>query len=715
MPAPRFKTELALAAIVAFASACRSDSASSSGAPAATAEQLAKGYGLEIRPAVPDGVPIRVLDAATGKPVAGALVVSVDESEFTYWDAGDGGIKWNARSLLLDCGQAYVTAPDGVVRVAAPDDPRSVFVWHGRDFGRTTLEEHDPSEHVVTVAPRALMVAVVDKSGKPQAGVPIQVGKCALEPMSLGTTVGITGPDGRFAIPALELERGIHRSCGRRALIMLGVPIGAFELRAIDAPELNPVKFVLPDCGTVDFDLQTTHPWPPTGEHASWPRFRLLVESSKRGERRGLERQKETDSERSISIPLDHPPYRLERVEVGTTLEFRLEIDLDESSMTYEQLNVIGADGVARSHVDGPSRAGERVHLLVRSESLGEPPESSPKEEPNAEAQQVLDKAREEDRARQEQFEKEASVASSIDVSLLLDVPIEACWLCARLDDNHEPNESNSCPWIDVNGRATMRAVPPGMHSVTITERRMSNEYCDVPLVRIDDVDVEPRQHVRDPRLLNIDLRGRLRAHHLLVSDGDGHPLSGFVRFTRDGDPHYAGQMWFEDGRASFLTAVDDGVRASIAATRYRKLPLDLNSSEGTDAPRRVFMQHGIRIRLQLNRDLELPNPSYDALYVGVSEMPHWFETLEDLRTVQLRKGADLTFEMAEAGDWSVIFLRSHDDGTDEPKVTECKSVETTISVKDDDGLVRGGTLYCNVNPDPDAWKGLMKSLGDSN
>lgn len=706
--------------ILAILTACDSESASrnadrgeSQPTPALPAVELARSYGLEIRPDVLDGVPIRVVDAKTGKPVADALVVSVSESEFTYWDAGDGGITWNARSLLKHSGRAYVTSSDGVARIEAPREPRAVFVWHGGDFGRTTFEVHDRAEHVVSLAPRALIVEVVDKTGRPQPGIPVQLGKCALEPMSVGTTVGITGPDGRFAIPALELERAVHRTCGRRALVMLGVPVSGFESIAIDAPQLEPVRFVLPDCGEVDLDLQTSHPWPPGNDHAPWPRFRLSVETAKLGARCGLERRRETvpESERSLIQPIDHPPYRLEHVEVGTTLWFNLEILENNSSRTFERLKAYGVDGLATEGIEGPTRAGEVRHILVKSARLGEPVEKvMAKDEPNSTVERLQEETDAEDRAREREFEEGYRVSSSLDLSVLLDVEIEPCWLSVRLDDNREPNEHDSCPWIDVNGRATMRRVSAGKHSVTITSRRLSNDYAEVPICRIEDVEVGPSQHLRDPRLQNIDLRGKLRVHRYEITDGDGRPLSGFIRLTRDGDRNFADEIWFEDGHVSFLTGVDDGVRASVAVNRFRKLALDLRSSEPAGALRRVFMQQGIGIHLALDKSLKLPDEPHDSIYIGVSEMPHWFESFEELRTVELRPGADLKFKLAEPGDWTVIFLRSHDDGSGEPTVSECKSVETTISVMDSE-MGFQSVQYLTLSPDRDCWDALIQSL----
>jgi hypothetical protein len=59
-----------------------------------------------------------------------------------------------------------------------------------------------------------------------------------------------------------------------------------------------------------------------------------------------------------------------------------------------------------------------------------------------------------------------------------------------------------------------------------------------------------------------------------------------------------------------------------------------------------------------------------------------------------------------------VIFLRSHDDGSGEPEVSECKSVEATISVKDTDA---GVVQMLTVKPDPDRWNELLRSLGEGN
>ena len=181
-------------AVVAFIVACRSHS------PERTAASSRAASASSRRATTSDGVPIKVVDAKSGKPVADALVVSVDEWWFTYSDNGDYGAPPESAALLREHGEAYVTASDGTTRVARPDEPRSIFAWLGDEFGRATLEVHDRAEQLIAIGPRELVVEVVDRMGRPQPGIPIHLAKCALEPSSLSFDRAITGADGRCSI-----------------------------------------------------------------------------------------------------------------------------------------------------------------------------------------------------------------------------------------------------------------------------------------------------------------------------------------------------------------------------------------------------------------------------------------------------------------------------------------------------------------------------------
>jgi hypothetical protein len=532
--------------------------------------------------------------------------------------------------------------------------------------------------------------------------------------MSAGTTVGLTGDDGRLAIPALELERGVHRSCGRRDLVMLGCLVGGFEMRPADATRLDPVRFILPDCGEVDLEIRTPYPWPTIDAGRAWPRFTLIVGGSRAGEPRGLRRRPKATSERTLALPVESRRIRLERVEAGAVLSVRLEIQASDSTGTWEDLEAIDANGVTRETFEGPMKAGEIRHVVLKSDCLGAPFEPTTGDD----SQDLAVRRRPaESNATARDVEEREPDSCSIDVALRIDVPIDPCWLRARLDGRRYPFDYVTGPWIDVNGRATMRGVAPGNHTVTITERSFGHDDSEFPICSIDDVVVKPREHLRDPRLLDVDLRGKLRIHHLDVVDAEGHPLSGFVRLTREDDPDYSDQVGFENGRVDFLTAAGDGVRASLVVNRFRVLDLDVTASQreldarGRPARRRVIMKRGIPIRLELARGFELPPGPHDVICIGVSEAPRWEEKVEglanlELRTVELRPGADLRFDLAEAGEWSVIFLRSQDTGHDEPTITECHAIETTITVADE-----MKEQVITVTPDRDCWDRLVEAL----
>lgn len=672
-------------------------------APAAplSAAELARSYGLSLQSAPADGVPIRVVDAASGRPVDDALVVSIDEYLFTYADVDyDDGETRTARSLLRREGCATATSADGVARVAAATAPLSVFVWSGGKFGRTTLEVHDRSEHVVPIAPRSLRVEVVDASGRPQAGVPIQMAKCSLEPMATGTTVGTTGADGVFDVPALELERGVHRTCGRRDLVMLGALVAGGELRAADAPVLEPVRFVLPECGSVEVVLQDAQGRPLRTDAAPASSVGLFVEGSWRPGAPASEWVQDWP-ERSLEVPFVDGRCRLDRVELGADLGFHLEIEAGVRSYTDDELRPLdagpGADAVT---IRGPTKSGEVVHVVLRAGWFGAPAAG-------ADATAATDPATAETAASSAAAASEsnppADARSSVDVSVRLDVPIDPCSLRVRLDGNRDPNEHDSNPWIDVTGRATVRNVPAGTHSIEITWSSFSDFDTDVVLHESAPFEVASAQHLREPRLLDIDLRGTLRHLRADVVDDAGRPLAGLARTSRDGEGAFERSVWFICGRADLLTLAADGVRTEFLASRCRPFLVDPRVD-----PKRIVLKRGIPIRIALAPGFELPAaPELAArLYVGVPEWPRIVQDRSELRSVEVRPGADLRFELAEPGRWPVVFLVGRKDGSGEVQKAETHLLDETITVED-----RVDEQTFVITPDRDCWNRLVQKL----
>ena len=692
---------------LAFATALRCGSTNPAPpAPAAplSAVELARSYGLALQPAPADGVPIRVVDAASGRPVGDALVVSIDEYEFTYGDVDyDDGEARTARSLLRREGCATATSGDGVARVAAPTAPRCVFVWSGGKFGRTTLEVHDRTEHVVPIAPRSLRVEVVDESGRPKAGVPIQMAKCSLEPMATATTVGTTGADGGFDIPALELERGVHRTCGRRDLVMLGALIFGGELRAADAPVLEPVRLVLPACGSIDVELQNAQGRPLGSDSKHARSLSLLVESCGRLEPHGLERKRRHWHVRSLEPPIVDGRCRLDRVELGAELTFQLEVEIRPRVFSFDHLTPIGTAEKGGEHILGPTKDGEVKHVVLRAGWFGAPEDDSESaaatKTPTVTPDESSDAATPESAAAPD-------LDSSFDVSVRLDVPIEPCWLRVRVDGNRDPHEHDSNPWIDVNGRATIRNVRAGTHSIKITRCSISTSLREVVLHESAEFEVAPAQHLRDPRLLDIDLRGKLQSRRLEIVDGDGKELSGLVYETRTDHPGHDEPMWFEKGRADLLSIVGDGFSTQIVANRFRPRLLAPDSRT-----RRIVLQRGIPIRLALAPGFEMPDAAQleARLYVGVSEMPHFVTDQDELRSFELRPGAEPRFELAEPGQWPLVFLIGRQGANGEENVEASHLLDTTIDVLD-----RTEEQTFVITPDRDCWDRLVGKLRTS-
>jgi hypothetical protein len=673
------------------------------------AAALAKSYGLALEPAPADGIPIRVVDAASRMPVADALVVSVDEADFTHDenDEDDADGHGSGRYWLRKLGRAYATAADGRVFVPAPTAPRSLFVWSSANFGRTTLEVHDHTEHVVALAPRSLRVEVVDRAGRPQAGVPIQMAKCSLEPMSIGTTVGVTGADGCFDIPALEVERGVHRSCGRRDLVMLGAPIFDGEMPAADAPVLEPVKFVLPECGSVEVELLDAQGRPLRRDSGPVPAHALALSVSSSGPAGFV--GAESGARRPVHnfrVPFADGRCRLDHVELGADLQFWLRVDVNNWGYRGDDLCVVGASESETSHFRGPTRAGEVTHVVLRAHSFDRPDEDWHREskvgEPPPPKDDLSDAATS-DGAAPPKSADAPELRSSVDVAVKIDVPILPCFLQVRLDGNRDPNEHDSNPWVDVNGRATIRNVPAGSHSIEITRSGFGLFDSEVVLHESAEFTVAPSQHLRDPELLDIDLTGKLGRVHVDVVDDAGEPLSGFVHTTRASDAAFSLSDGFEHGRADLLVPIGDGFRSEVVVSRFRPLVLDPRADV-----RRVTMKRGLPIRLALAPGFELPDAAdrHARLYVGVSEMPHFVPDRDQLRILELRPGAELHFELAEPGRWPLIFLIGREGANGEENVRESYLIDTTIDVED-----RADEQAFVITPDPDCWNRLVGKL----
>jgi len=506
-----FATRLAVAidfAIVAAGAclvvgSCRS-------APVAGEDRFGGSSSIDPKPPVEGGVPVRVVDAKSGEPVASAIVFAVDEHDFSYGFSEPELADVDTSTVLREIGTAYLTDARGATRIAAADAPQSLFAWHHGAFGRATLEARDGAEQVIAIAPRTLDVEVVDGNGRPQAGVPVVLGACAGEVGGPGACRTVTGADGRATFEAIDLERSVHRTCGRRALVMLGFPCDLHAFRAIDAPVLEPVRFTLPDCGELLVDLVDEAGAPLTRAAVADLHARLALRSTAWQESAAVAASNQVEESQLAFVDVDEVPVRVPRVSLGRDLSLTLWVRTSDGADDAATRHYTAfASGDDESELRGPERAGAivRARLAVplqevadaRSERHGAPPEPRPSV---ASAPGPVDE----------------STPSSVAVRVLLDTPIEPCELRVRWRDDDAPGAPfagntllGDIAWIDVTGRTTVRDVLPGTWTFGITATRRDAQSEEVVLALIPHVDVPPGRHVRDPRLLAIDLRGALR------------------------------------------------------------------------------------------------------------------------------------------------------------------------------------------------------------
>ena len=326
----------------------------------ASATEIARTFGLSVGPPLApdvDGIPILVVAAADGKPVGDALVVVVPELKFLQIE--DYGIDVSDAELakkLQQLGRAYATDGEGRTRVAPLHARHAVYAWQGEQFARATVERYDRAEHVLALSPRDLVVEVVDRDGRAQAGVPVTFGPCSIQHELEGSWSGVTGANGRLKIPAIQLARGAHDTCGRHAGVEFAFPSRALVERQIDAIKMEPARLQMPECGSLEIVLEDATGQPIRGR----VRFGGSVDESDEfdGDRRATTEL----SLRNFHGTIVDGRFVYERVETGLEFDFRyFEPEGDRESFRFDEIGVIG-----------PTKPGERMRVVVRSKQSDE-------------------------------------------------------------------------------------------------------------------------------------------------------------------------------------------------------------------------------------------------------------------------------------------------------------------------------------------------------
>jgi hypothetical protein len=200
-----------------------------------------------------DGTPVRVVDAASGMPVAGAFVTwfeigaEKDESD-------DAPCEPRLEQLRRKCGKTVRTDADGATRVgeftwivASADDRYSGF-WHW-ERGRTLELKLKPR--------RSITVVTVDRDGKPVADVPIALRTREKCQSSLNEWRVRTGADGRVVIGPLDLYATFNTEGLRELYVAVDAPLSAPLLQRFTLAEIpaQPVRFAMPPTGRMVIDV----------------------------------------------------------------------------------------------------------------------------------------------------------------------------------------------------------------------------------------------------------------------------------------------------------------------------------------------------------------------------------------------------------------------------------------------------------------------------
>lgn len=216
-------------------------------------EEAATGRNLPCVESPADGAPVQVIDAATRKPVAGALVTWFPQ-DAENGESDDLVPEPQLLELRRRSGKSVRTGADGTTRVGAfrwlvaSDGDRYAGTSHALR-GRTLVLELKPS--------RSIVVTTIDGAGKPVAGVPIALRDREEARGSEDEWLTATGADGRVAIGPLDLFTTFHTEALRELWVAVDAPLAALLQQRFTLAEIppQPVEFKMPPTGRMVIDV----------------------------------------------------------------------------------------------------------------------------------------------------------------------------------------------------------------------------------------------------------------------------------------------------------------------------------------------------------------------------------------------------------------------------------------------------------------------------
>ncbi len=282
-----------------------------------------------------EGTAVKVVDAATGKPVGGALVTWFEERS----DGRDClAPEPELRELRRQFGTTVRTAVDGTTRVGrffrimASDGDHYAGAWRAPRGGPLVLALR-PS--------RSIVVTTLDRERRPVANVRIEVR--TREEDGRGEWTSTTGPDGRVAFGPLDLFAAFESEALRELWVAVDAPLGAPIRQRFTLAEMpeEPVSFTMPPTGRLVIDVVDADGKPLDVLGFTTVRERWEQSEDEAGDASGARwpRVSWHDYDRRSHYELPH-------VEIG------LRFVVDSSKDDHED---------AKQVVDGPSKPGETV------------------------------------------------------------------------------------------------------------------------------------------------------------------------------------------------------------------------------------------------------------------------------------------------------------------------------------------------------------------
>lgn len=206
--------------------------------------------------APPGGVLVRVVDAATGAPIAGAEVVaSRPRGRSTPREVQALRRNSDLFAWLDEFGQRGVTDAEGQVGLYCGVAALQIACRKDDLYGERSMRLDDPGSGLVVVRmvrDEQVVVRVVDAAARPLANVPLGIVSERRRPDAVqhdrnSSAVGETDEDGRFVVRHLQILRREH--CADALFLTVASPAFPPPLRALHGePE---VELVLRDVGTI--------------------------------------------------------------------------------------------------------------------------------------------------------------------------------------------------------------------------------------------------------------------------------------------------------------------------------------------------------------------------------------------------------------------------------------------------------------------------------